>query len=500
MSQVKLVPYNESYIRIVCDRSLMLDIRDRLKFRKENYQYDPRVRRGKWDGFITLLDANTGLIYAGLSYLVLKICKELRYTVSIDDKLLYDEVSAKEVSNHVQGLSLPDWLDIRDYQLEAVVKCLRSRRRVFVSPTSSGKSLMMYFITTWYNLKTLIIVPSTSLVVQLKNDFISYGYKGVITTSVDVNIKDTNLPGDIVISTWQSISNGKTSVPEGWFDQFGVIIGDEAHTCQAKTLIGIMTQATNTKYKFGTTGSMPENLLDKHTIEGLFGPISTTISTKEMIERGFASKFKIKCLVIRYSQEDIKAYWEKRTADKSKDAATLYKEEVEYLIEHEGRNKFIENLALSLKGNKLVFFRRIIQGQNLLNIFKQHDLPVYYIDQTVEAEERELIRNKMEKEENAVLVASMKTTATGVSIKNLVHLIAAAPTKARITLLQSIGRMLRLHDNKTEVGATMYDIVDDLSMGTRENFAIKHFKERVRVYDEQEHDYKVYNIRLKNNE
>lgn len=144
MAQVKLVPYNESYIRVACDTSIMLDLRDRLKFRKDNYQYDPRVKRGKWDGFISLLDPNTGLIYAGLGYLVIKICNELRYTVDIDDKLLYDEVSLNEVKEHVKGLNLPDWLDLRDYQLEVIPKCLRSRRRVFVSPTSSGKSLMMY--------------------------------------------------------------------------------------------------------------------------------------------------------------------------------------------------------------------------------------------------------------------------------------------------------------------------------------------------------------------
>lgn len=490
---------NYSYIQVVGERSTILDLHGRMRFQKQDSKYDPRVKRGKWDGFVSLLNSTTGIIYAGLAFQIMKICKELGYSVSIDDELLYDEVSLEEVKNHVASLNLPSWIDTRDYQIEATAKCIRSRRRIFVSPTSSGKSLMMYFLFTWYKKKTLIIVPSIGLVNQLKNDFISYGYQGSIVTSAEHDVKQNNLPGDLVISTWHSIDNGKSSVEENWFDQFEVIIGDEAHTCQAKTLISILSKAKNVPFKFGTTGSMPKDDLNKHTIEGLFGPISTTITTKQMIDRGYASKLTIKCIVLKYPKEVIQEYWDTRLGkDVVRDAVELYNNEIDFLIQHEGRNKFIKNLALSLEGNKLIFFRRRQHGNTIYDMLKEQPNPVFFIDQTVSGEDREKIRNQMEAEDNATLVASMKTTATGVSIKNLIHLIAGAPTKSRTTLIQGVGRMLRLHEKKTERGAILYDIVDDLSLNGRDNFALSHFRKRAEIYSEEQHQFKIYSIRLKN--
>jgi superfamily II DNA or RNA helicase len=74
-------------------------------------------------------------------------------------------------------------------------------------------------------------------------------------------------------------------------------------------------------------------------------------------------------------------------------------------------------------------------------------------------------------------------------------MIAAAPSKSKIKVLQSIGRMLRMHEEKTE--AILYDIVDDLSYKSKNNYTLEHFFERIHMYDNEQFQYKVYNVRLK---
>ena len=120
---------------------------------------------------------------------------------------------------------------------------------------------------------------------------------------------------------------------------------------------------------------------------------------------------------------------------------------------------------------------------------------VFYIFGGVEADEREAIRGIVERENNAIIVASYGTFSTGVNIKNLHNIIFASPSKSRIRNLQSIGRGLRLGDNK--VNATLYDIADDLTYKSKENFTLKHFQERINIYTEEEFDYEMHNIELK---
>lgn len=488
MSDVHLKHINSVTIKVEAEPSTVMELSDQFTFYAPNYKFHPKYRSRMWDGKIRLINSLSATCYAGLAKRIKKFCDSRGYSFSFDDELYYENVSEHELKQFIKTLNLPEKYEVRDYQFDSVLKCIRSNRRTLLSPTSSGKSLMIYILMRWYQQhKGLIIVPTIGLVNQMASDFKSYGYEGEIHLSTDGLSKEKDIPADIVITTWQSLNNGKTKMHKTWYKQFGVVFGDEAHGAKATSMIQIMSCLEECRFRFGTTGTLDGDALNEATIEGLFGPTYKAVSTKELMDQGYVSKLKIKCIILKYPDE---------TAQMVK--PMKYHEEVDFLINCEARNKFLKNLTLSLQGNKLLFFRMIDHGKELHRIINEAtDHNVFHIDGSVNATEREEIRKAIEEEQNATLVASLGTTSTGVSINRLHHMIAASPSKSKIKVLQSIGRMLRLHEEKEHSGAILYDIVDDLSYKNHQNFTLKHFAERCKIYDAELFDYEIYTTRIK---
>lgn len=499
MSDVHLRYLDEVSIQVKSERGIIQELAEAFTFKAENYKFSPKFKMGMWDGNISLINRNTGVVNAGLAQRIKKFCDDRDYSFSFDEQLTYDNVSEHELREFIVGLNIPSRFEIREYQFDAVLKCLRSRRRTLLSPTSSGKSLMIYILTQWYSkrnkTKSLIIVPTIGLVKQMDSDFREYGYNGDSSLSIGGLDKSNDIHEPLVITTWQSLDNGKSSVSKQWYKQFDVVVGDEAHGAKATTLIKILSSMTSTRYRFGTTGTLDNSKLNQMTIEGLFGPQYKTTTTRELIDAGHASDIKIKCIVLKYPEEVAKEFHRSQAAKKAINSKTnLYHEEIDFLVNYQPRNDFIKNLTMSLKGNKLVFFRLTDHGEIIYNSLSDNE-NVFYIDGSVDGSEREDIRQAIETESNAILVASLGTTSTGVSIKKLHHMIAASPSKGKIKVLQSIGRMLRQHDDKTH--AVLYDIVDDLRYKSKKNYTLDHFEERSKIYDHEQFEYIIYNVRLK---
>jgi len=478
-------------MRVKADPGVLMELHDRFTHFIEGYKFSPKFRARVWDGKIRILNSHTGVCPMGLAQEVKKFCDSRDYEFTFDDDFVYENVSIHEVEEFIKSLNPPDWLDSRDYQVESITKCIRSNRRTLVSPTSSGKSFMIYVLYMWYFNKGMIdkgllVVPRTGLVTQMAKDFESYGFKGRIMLSTDGLLKDNDLDADIVISTWQSLNNGgKVKMPKKWYHQFGMVFGDEAHGAKATQLKAIIGALVNAKYRFGTTGTLQEDPLFAETIIGLFGPKYKSISSKEMMDAGYAAQLEIKCLILNYDDEICKEA-----------KGMKYADEISYITEMPERNNFIKNLTLSLDNNKLVFFHRIKHGKELKELIELGAIgPVFFIAGETKSNEREIIRVQMEEEAAAILLASLGTTSTGISIKKLKHMIAAHPSKAKITVLQAIGRMLRKHPEILTV--YLYDIVDNLTNGKAKNYALKHFEERVKIYDAEGFSYKIYNIPVK---
>ena len=220
--------------------------------------------------------------------------------------------------------------------------------------------------------------------------------------------------------------------------------------------------------------------------EGLFGVVRKVITTSELMEQNYVSSFLIKAIVLKYP-DDVK----------KQIAKFNYQQEIDYLVRNEARNNFIKNLALSLKGNTLILFQFVEKHGDVLEklIRGSTNQPVYYVYGGVDKDERESIRRIVEEQENAIIIASSGTFSTGINIRNLHNIIFSSPSKSKIRNLQSIGRGLRKSDSKDN--ATLYDIADDMTWKNRKNFTINHFIERMKIYNEEKFEYKIYPVNLK---
>lgn len=490
MSDLTLHKLNESYIKFECERSLAQELSDFFTFYVPGYQFTPAFKSKIWDGKIRLADLRTFTIYHGLVPYIEKFCKERSYTLAIDSKIsTTEEFSLVEAKDFISTLKLPH--EVRDYQLKSFVNAIRNKRMLLLSPTASGKSLIIYLVMR-YLMQTckrgLLIVPNVSLVAQMYKDFDDYSVNNDFDVSKVIHTihqgKDKSSPtAGLYISTWQSIY----TQPKEYFEQFDFVIGDEAHSFKAKSLTTIMAGCDNAKYRIGTTGTLDGTQTHRLVLEGLFGPVFQSTTTSELIEKGQLADFNIKCLILKHPVNVCK---ESKKWD--------YQEEINYIVKNEKRNEFIKNLVLSLDGNSLVLFQLVEKhGKILHELIKQNAVNrrVFFVYGGTDIDVRESVRSITEKESNAIIVASYGVFSTGINIRNLHNVVFASPSKSRIRNLQSIGRGLRKSDTKSK--ATLFDIADDLRDGKNVNFTLKHFIERVKIYDDEKFNYKFYNIELK---
>jgi len=490
METVQLKKINETYNKVICDPGIAYELRDHFTFDVPGAKFMPAYRNKMWDGKIRLFNHMSCQLYSGLQIYLEKFCRERGYNLEFLDEFAADNFSITEAEDFSKYIGLPSEYSPRDYQLEAFAHAVRNRRSILLSPTGSGKSFIIYLLMRYYYAKirsekdscrTLIIVPTTSLVSQLSSDFADYGFDSRDRVHRIVGGESKHTDKQVVISTWQSIYK----LPKNWFDQFDVVIGDEVHLFTAKSLQSIMQKMENCRYRFGTTGTLDGTKTNRLVLEGLFGPVKKVTTTADLIEKKHLSAFKIKALVLQYPDNI-------RQLIKGFD----YQQELDWIVTCKERNEFIKNLTVSLKGNTLLLFQFVDKhGKVLYDIIsKATDKPVFFIYGGIDGNDRESIRKIVEKEQNAIIIASSGTFSTGVNIKNLHNVIFSSPSKSRVRNLQSIGRVLRTSSNK-EI-ATLFDIADDMTINKHHNTTIRHFSERLKIYIEEKFEYKIYQVKL----
>ncbi len=477
---------NEVFLQIDCEPHIQYELRDAFSFEVPGAKFHPSFRKRHWDGTINLFSPQTKQIYVGLLDRVIAFCDQYGYTYEFRDNKFYG--LPYEENEEISPIGVTDWVKSitsykpRDYQLHGIYTALKSNRKLIVSPTASGKSLMIYALVAYYaqrNENILIVVPTTSLVEQMYKDFEDYGFDVGSYCHKIYGGKELKTDKQVTITTWQSVYK----LPKPFFQKFNVVIGDEAHNFKSKSLVSIMSKLCDAKYRFGFTGTLDGTQTNKLVLEGLFGPAYNTIRTKELMEAGHVAKLDIKVLLLKHDEKKF---------DK-------YEDEIQYLIGHERRNKFISNLALGLKGNTLVLFTRVENHGKLLNDLinskKDEGRQVFFVHGGVDVEEREQVRAITEKENNAIIIASYGVFSTGINIKNLHNVIFASPSKSRIRNLQSIGRVLRKGANKEK--AMLYDIADDATKNGRKNYTLNHLIERIKTYNEEKFNYDIINVNLR---
>jgi len=480
---------NDVYLTVETDKGIARELSDFFTFEVPGAKFMPQYRNRMWDGKIRLFSIQTGEIYFGLLSYIEEFAKrndiEIEYKEGVKDDEQLGATELGEFIGRVSPQSKGKTLQIRDYQMAALDYAIRNNRSLLLSPTASGKSLIIYILSVWYAAKTesniLILVPTTSLVEQMHSDFLDYGFKESMMQKIYQGYSK-NITKPITISTWQSVYK----MQKKWFDQFSCILGDEVHIFKSKSLTGIMNKMVNCKYRHGFTGTLDGTQTHRLVLEGLFGSVNKVTTTKELMDSDTLAKLKVECIVLRYPDADCKFM---------KDQG--YQDEVDLIVRDERRNKFIVDLTKHLTGNTLILFQFVEKHGDVLHTMINNSLTdrkVFYVWGGTDTETREKIRSITENEKSAVIVASYGTFSTGINIRNLHNIVFASPSKSRIRVLQSVGRALRLGDNKDS--ARLVDIADDFTHKGRQNFTLRHFMERINIYNEEEFDYDIKQISI----
>jgi superfamily II DNA or RNA helicase len=454
-------------MRVDCDDGLAKDLHDYFSFTVPNAKFMPSYKNKWWDGKVYLFSIKTHKIYIGLLPYVDEFCRERGYAFAGIGDVIGHKHKLKDWN--IKDLNLP--FEPRDYQIEAFESTIKYGRQLLLSPTASGKSLIIYMLARYYNMKTIIIVPTTSLVEQMAGDFKEYGYDKEICK---IYSGKPVFPSDITISTWQSFSKA----PKEVMQSFDVVIGDEAHLFKANVLKGILEKMKTTAVRIGCTGTLDGTEVHRLQLEGLFGPVKKVISTKELMDKGTIANLSIDCVILRHTKQ------KKMT----------YQEEMDYLVSNDKRNEFLCNLVYSLKGNTLVLFQFVEKHGTVLHAKMQKRLEdkLHYVYGGTDVDDREAVREYVENSNENVILASYGTFSTGVNIKRIDNIVFASPSKSRIRNLQSIGRGLRKAEGKTKM--KLFDISDDLQY---ENHTLNHLKERINIYNEENFNYEIRQFDLK---
>lgn len=485
---VKIKKINESYLQIICDADLAMDISDCFAFYVEGYQWSPKYKSGIWDGRIKLFNIRNRLMPIGLydDLIIYFNQRQIEYKNEVEN-IYGPKLSAKFINEFCNEILKCD-LKLRDYQINAIQQAFKNKKIILLSATGSGKSFILFLIINLLkymddNFKFLLVVPTSSLVYQMREDFIEYG-KNFSDYNDYIHIiegKKKNSSKPIIITTWQAIMEKR--IPSSWFVKFNGICIDECHTAQATQLSKIVNNCINAQFKFGMTGSLKESNTSKMQLKSLFSKVFLASKTKDLQKKKILSQLKIRNCILEYPTEY-------RNICKSLN----YVEETNYIRSLEIRKKFILNLSKKVKGNTLILFKIVDYGKEIFEMIKKENKNTYFIYGGTKVKDRELVRKITENNDKVIIVASFPVFSQGVNIKKLHNLIFAESVKSSIKVIQSIGRTLRLHDSKD--CAILYDLVDEMSYKKRKNFVLRHFLQRIKIYDHEQFNYTTKTFKL----
>ena len=484
---IKVTKKDEVHIVVDTDPGTAQEICDFFTFDVPGARFMPLYKKKVWDGKARLFSIYNRELYIGLLPYLKEFADTLEYEIEINMPDISEEIDIERFTNELRLQSNEKDIEIRDYQKEAITQAINAGRTLLLSPTASGKSLIVYSLIRYHQLKgrkQLIIVPTTSLVEQMYGDFADYSTKNGWRVSENCHRiyggKEKTNEFPITISTWQSIYK----YPKAWFEQFDVFYGDEAHLFKAKSLTTLMNKCVNTPYRIGTTGTLDGTKTHRLVLEGVFGQVHKVTTTKKLMDAGQVANLKIICCMLNYGEIERKLL-----------KGMSYQEEIDWIVTNPKRNEIIKNLTMAQDGNTLVLFQFVEKhGKMLFEMLQESckNRKVFFVFGGTDTETREEIRALTEKEDDAIIVASYGTFSTGINIRNLHNIVFASPSKSRIRNLQSIGRGLRKGDNK--VTCNLFDIGDDLSWKSKKNYTLNHLIERIKIYNEEGFDYKLVKI------
>lgn len=513
--QVQLVQNNEKILvkeRTDLERrQLILSFKKRIS----KHWVNPLVKAKKWDGFFNYFESEK-YIPVGLWKELLSVCELYNFDINKDflKDIVDTSVSSEDVESYLSEFFKGSKYNVRYYQFDAVYNFCRYKKSCAELATSAGKTLIMFMTFLYlknkiYNnkkFKMLVIVPNTGLVIQTFENFTEYNMgKEVHRLSMvygdDDEHKITSVTDyDCVIGTYQSLINK----PKEYFEHFDCVIVDEAHHTNAKTIKTILTLCRNSVYRVGLSGTLGmsgknKDTAESFTIQSYIGPLVQNVSPKELIDNEYATPVEVKIFRLSYLKNSTRKSIYELLRRKNFDKGKLLQLEKDLAINSKVRLDFIIKLLEKTTKNNLVLFSSVEKeyGKNLYDTLREriNDKEVFYVEGKTKSDIREEYKERMEENQNRILIASYGTFSTGISIDNLHNIFLIESYKSEKIIKQSIGRGMRKMDGKDKVN--IIDIVDDYRYDVKKhNYLYRHGLDRLQIYKQEEFPVKIYKIDL----
>lgn len=493
-SIVHVKKLDEVYVLVSGKHKTLQIIQDHFSYYVDNYTHMPSFRMGRWDGktrFLRFVNEyqNDGIFPIGLLAEFELFCNSSNIKIVFDNTVFEEDTDLGDFDAFLTSLNLP--YVPRDYQLEYVKQAIKKKKLVIVSPTGSGKSLILYIYIMWLmqhfskTNKLLLIVPTIDLVHQMDRDFKSYGHSGEDISLIHGGQEKKF--DRLTISTWQSIYK----LDPKTFEQFRCIMIDEVHKAQAANITSICHHSSKAEFRLGTTGTVYDELNKRQQIVANIGPIFQVVSTTQLQAEDFLAKHVIKTILLKW-----------KLPKGVKFNIDSYASEYDLITLCDERKRLVLELAQMLdgrtKGTVLILARRVEYLKELSEMAKQMKFKnkIYLVtgrDTKALDRKNALVETKLE---GGIIFATSDLLSTGVNIPNIDAIVMATPMKSKITLLQSFGRGMRQTAGKTHL--EVYDIIDSLPMAdsAKKNYTSKHRNAKRETYQNEDFINQEYHLKL----
>jgi len=473
------ISYNkkQNKLQINGDRDIFEDIREHFSVKDPNASLIRR--RNKFARTRKYHITPLGKCEMGLLYDIIKFCIDNhgKDSVAIDKSLdFYTK------TRNIEEIYSKFTHSLRDYQDEVVKLALKHQNGVYIMGTGAGKTLTTAaLIENEFRLsnntetfKCLVVVPDLGLVSQTYNEFIEEGITFNISKWTGKNDFDTN--ANVIICNAGVLHSRFEDNP--WILYVDMVVVDECHKIKHNNKVSSIISKIKTTKKYGFTGTLPEDQFEKWSIIGKLGPIRYEKTSSELRNENYLVNAEVKMLSIKYNQKV-----PVKTGNK-------YRDELDFIYHNSLRNNLIKTLSNKLQNNTLILVNHIEHGEVLYNeLYFNNDKQVFFIRGSVDVEERERVKKIMEENDNVVCIAISAIFSTGINIKNLHNIMITAGGKAFIRLVQSVGRGLRLHENKTKLN--IFDFADEL------HYSRQHYTKREEIYTKEKIFYNKHIVQLK---
>ena len=484
MSIAKLIIKDEVNVKIEglspeCRRTMIKE----LEYFVPGAQHQPSVKLGRWNGRKSFADT-AGRSYLNLLDRLLPIIQKYGYEIEIDDQrqsnidFEFEEVDENSYShiNWPKGHTIAGQpIIIKDHQVESINAYLNNLTGISILPTGSGKTLLCGILSHKVEKygRSIVIVPTKDLVTQTEEDYINLGLDvGVFFGDRKEYLKTHT------ICTWQSLMGlSKKSKKEEleididkFFENVVCVICDEVHRVKGTILQDLLSgPLSNIPIRWGLTGTMPESDLDKIAILSVIGPEFNKITTKELQDKGILAQLNINV----WQLQDLAA-----------PMVNDYQTELKWLTTNKNRINFIakEIIEISKTGSTLILVDRIETGKMLQLLIPDST----FVSGAMKSKDRKEEYDEVRESDGKVIIATSSVASTGINIPRIFNLVLFECGKSFVKVIQSIGRSIRVAEDKTH--AEIYDICSNTK------YSKKHLTARKKIYKDAEYPFSIKKV------